>query len=120
MVPTCASLRSLASRPLHAPQFSAVRAGLQPADFWGLRRPALQAGGDREPAGRRGILLGGGASSDEEGDVAWSGAEGSEGSELDDAELPSSSEEGGGPSPRGSQGMQSGGSGGGSEGAPPG
>ena len=72
-------------------QFTAVRPGLQPASFWGLRRSALQAGGHREAAGRRGILLGGGGgggSSDDE-DAGWT--TGSEGEPLSDGGSPASS-----------------------------
>lgn len=100
--------------PIH-PQFTAVRPGLQPAAFWGLRRPALQAGGNREPAGRRGVLLGGGGGSEDEGDGGWTSPEEEEGSELDDAEHDSSEE--GASSPRSSDGLDGGG---GSERAPPG
>ena len=70
-------------------KFLAVRPGLHPASFWGLRRPALHADGNREPGppGRR-YLDGGGSSSEGElGDAGWTSpdeVEGEEGSEGDD------------------------------------
>ncbi|PRW58559.1 cereblon isoform X2 isoform B [Chlorella sorokiniana] len=91
-------------------RFTAVRSCLRPASFWGLRRPALQAGGDREGMGPGGGMFLHQGSSEEDGDGGWTSGEdeesledggseeegGLEGSPLSSGSLPSSgSEEGG-------------------------
>lgn len=84
-------------------KFTAVRPGLAPPSFWGLRRPALQAGGNRNPAPRAGGFLHGGDASSEDGDGGWTS-----GDEEDEEDSPpasggspasgsSSSSEGGSP-----------------------
>jgi hypothetical protein len=55
-------------------KFTAVRPGLQPGSFWGLRRPALQAGNDREPAPPAGAYPHGSGS--EDGGGGWTSGEG--------------------------------------------
>ncbi|KAL4443928.1 hypothetical protein ABPG75_011665 [Micractinium tetrahymenae] len=81
-------------------KFTAVRPGLAPPSFWGLRRPALQAGGHREPGARAAGFLHGGDGSSEDGDGGWTsgGEEDEEGSLLDSGGSPASSgsSEGGG------------------------
>lgn len=54
--------------------FTAVRPSLQPASFWGLRRPALQAGDNRDPTPPAGTYLHS-AGSSENGDGGWTSAE---------------------------------------------
>ena len=51
-----------------------MRPGLQPGSFWGLRRPALQAGNDREPAQPAGAYPHGSGS--EDGGGGWTSGEG--------------------------------------------
>jgi hypothetical protein len=56
-------------------RFTAARSGLHPATFWGLRRPALQAGGKGQhgrSAGASGYLDINGSS--EDGDGGWTSA----------------------------------------------
>jgi hypothetical protein len=68
-------------------KFLATRPGLQPAAFWGLRRPALHAGASHEavpPAGHGAYLHEGGSS--EDGDGGWTSGE-------DDAEEEGEEEE---------------------------
>ncbi len=73
-------------------RFTAVRPCLRPASFWGLRRPALQAGGDREGMGGGGLFLHQG-SSDEDGDGGWTSGE-EEGSEQHEGRQEEGSGEG--------------------------
>ena len=57
-------------------RFTATRPCLRPASFWGLRRPALQAGGDREGMGAGGgTFLHQGSSDEEDGDGGWTSGE---------------------------------------------
>ncbi len=49
-------------------KFTAARPELVPPSFWGLRRPALQAGGPHDMATLAGGFLHGGDGSSEDGD----------------------------------------------------
>ena len=64
-------------------RFTAVRPCLRPASFWGLRRPALQAGGNREGMGPGGGMFLHQGSSDEDGDGGWTSGEEEESLEGD-------------------------------------
>ena len=97
-------------------KFTAALPGLRPASFWGLRRPALQAGGNREPAPPAGVYLPGSSSDGGEGDGGWQSA--GEGEDDEEGELLSSGgspatvtdddEEGGGGGGGGGGGIEAG------------
>ncbi|KAL4426161.1 hypothetical protein ABPG77_007443 [Micractinium sp. CCAP 211/92] len=77
-------------------KFTAARPGLAPPSFWGLRRPALQAGGSHDMATIAGGFLHGGDGSSEDGDGGWTSGDGEdeEDSLLDSGGSPASGSSG--------------------------